>query len=103
MPYIGLWGLVFVSFCDNAGITVPEVCVAMVAFFARVLMPRRCALSAWNRRPNVLSTLLPVALAFGTIVPGSPNLLYPATDRKSNWPFGPPTRTLEPAMLPPPA
>src|SRR6202051_5309011 len=45
----------------------------------------------------------PVVLGFGTIVPGSPSLLYPATDRKSNCPLGPPTSTFEPAILPPPA
>src|ERR1700722_7635827 len=45
----------------------------------------------------------PVVLGFGTMDPGKPSLLYPATDRKSSCPLGPPTSTLEPAMLPPPA
>ncbi len=75
MPYIGLWGLTLVSFWDSAGITVPTVLVAIVALFARILMPRKCALSMWKRSPKVLSILLPAALALGTMVPGSPSLL----------------------------
>src|SRR5450631_1869938 len=45
IPYIGLCGLVLVSFCDNAGMTVPVVFV-IAREPVRVLMPRKCALSA---------------------------------------------------------
>src|ERR1700722_2027810 len=44
MPYMGLCGFTLVSFCDNAGITVPMVLVMALAPL-RVFMPRRCALS----------------------------------------------------------
>src|SRR5580658_1261928 len=46
MPYIGLWGLSLVSFCDSAGITVPVVLVsAEEPAGIEVIIPRRCALS----------------------------------------------------------
>ena len=48
---------------------------AMALALARVFMPRRWALSEWKRRPKLASTKLPVALEFGTMVPGRPSLL----------------------------
>ena len=74
-PYMGLCGFTLVSFCDNAGITVPVVFAITLALVARALMPRRCALSAWKRNPKLLSMKFPLALGFGTMVPGSPSLL----------------------------
>ena len=47
MPYIGLCGLVLVSFCDSAGMIVPVTLAMAAAFVNRVLMPRICALSEW--------------------------------------------------------
>ena len=45
MPYIGLCGLVLVSFCESAGMSVPVTLAQAAALVKRVLMPRRCALS----------------------------------------------------------
>ena len=45
MPYIGLCGLVLVSFCESAGMIVQVTLAAAAALVKRDLMPRRCALS----------------------------------------------------------
>jgi len=53
MPYIGLCGLVLVSFCDSAGISVP-VTLANAAVLVKVdLMPRSCALAALHSPQHV--------------------------------------------------
>ncbi|MGH6781312.1 MAG: hypothetical protein ACREB5_04305, partial [Sphingomonadaceae bacterium] len=52
MPYIGLCGLLPVSFSERAGITAPLVAAAVVAL-TRSRMPRAKALSEWNASPSV--------------------------------------------------
>ncbi len=71
MPYIGLCGLVWVSFWDMAQNTAPLVPEAVAAVVALVLMPRMIAESPWNSRPRDASTL---ALELGTMLPGTPSL-----------------------------
>ena len=63
------------SFCESAGITVPVVLAMADGVVTTLFMPRKWALSEWNRSPNVPSTKLPVLLELGTIVPGNPSLL----------------------------
>src|SRR5580698_3730822 len=61
MPYMGLCGLVCVSFCDIAAITVPLV-FAIAAVDAIDLMPRRMAPSECQASPREVSMKLPVEL-----------------------------------------
>ena len=71
MPYIGLCGLLPVSFSERAAITAPftPARVVVVVFSS---MPRRNALSEWNARPNSVLTKFVVAL-FGSMSPGRPS------------------------------
>ena len=75
MPYIGLCGLLPVSFSERAGITAPLVEAAVVTL-TRSRMPRTKALSEWKASPRRLSMKSLVALAgfgaFGTMSPGRP-------------------------------
>src|SRR5215471_3688655 len=70
MPYIGLCGFDWVSFCDMAQITAP-LTAAAVAAVTLVMMPRLMAPSACHNRPSDGSTL---ALELGTMLPGTPSL-----------------------------
>ncbi len=70
MPYIGLCGLLPVSFSERAAITAPFTPARVVAeVFSS--MPRRNALSAWNIRPNS-SLMKSVVALFGSMSPGRP-------------------------------
>ena len=74
MPYIGLCGLLPVSFSERAAITAP-LTLAAVAGETRSRMPRRNALSEWNASPSELSVKLWPVTGFvrpGTMSPGSP-------------------------------
>jgi hypothetical protein len=70
MPYIGLWGLLPVSFSERAAMMVPLVAAAVPAA-ARIFMPRRNAESVWNARPKVESVKVG---RLGVMLPGSPSL-----------------------------
>jgi hypothetical protein len=71
MPYIGLCGLLPVSFSERAAMTQP-LTPARVVGVVFSSMPRRNALSEWNIKPN--SSLMKSAVAlFGSIVPGRPS------------------------------
>src|SRR6516164_4720687 len=70
MPYMGLWGFDWVSFCDMAQITAPLVPAAVVGVIM-LMMPRLMAPSACQRRPSDRSML---ALELGTMLPGTPSL-----------------------------
>ena len=71
IPYIGLCGLLPVSFSERAAITAPLMLARVVAeVFSS--MPRRNALSVWNARPNSVLMKLVVAL-FGSMSPGRPS------------------------------
>ena len=76
MPYIGLCGLLPVSFSERAGITAPLIAAAVVTL-TRSRMPRAKALSRWNsspRRRSMKSLVgLPAFGAFGTMSPGRPS------------------------------
>src|SRR2546429_4164267 len=52
MPYIGLCGLFWVSFCDMAHSTAPLVPVAVAGVVALLRMPRLMAPSACHRSPR---------------------------------------------------
>ncbi len=75
MPYIGLCGLLPVSFSERAGITAPLIAAAVVTL-TRSRMPRTKALSRWNSRPRRRSMKslvgLPTFGALGTMSPGRP-------------------------------
>src|SRR5207237_10112427 len=71
MPYMGLWGLFWVSFCDMAQITAPLVPAAVAGVVDLLRMPRLIAPSACHRSPSEASML---ALAVGTMLPGTPSL-----------------------------
>src|SRR5262249_43919513 len=71
MPYIGLWGLFCVSFCDIAQKTAPFVPAAVAGVVALLRMPRLMPPSACHRRPSEASML---ALELGTRLPGTPSL-----------------------------
>src|SRR5580693_7587146 len=100
MPYMGLRGLDWVSFCDCAQITAPLVPAAVAGVVATLRMPRLMAPSACHSSPSEGSTL---ALELGTILPGTPSFSYPAVVRKFLWPPWVPTITSEPTRLAPPA
>src|ERR1700737_741606 len=68
MPYIGLWGLFCVSFCDMAHSTAPLVPAAVAGVVALLKMPRLMAPSACHRSPSDASML---ALELGTMLPGT--------------------------------
>src|SRR5690348_5533140 len=69
IPYIGLWGLMPVSFSDSAGNTAPLVPAAVAAPILD-MMPRRIAPSACQRSPSALLTKAPEV---GTMFPGTPS------------------------------
>src|SRR5213082_2338106 len=71
MPYMGLWGLFWVSFWDMAQITAPLVPAAVAGVVALLRMPRLIAPSACHRSPSEASML---ALEVGTMLPGTPSL-----------------------------
>ena len=71
MPYIGLCGLFWVSFCDMAHSTAPLVPAAVAGVVALLRMPRLMAPSACHRSPSDASML---ALELGTMLPGTPSL-----------------------------
>ena len=75
MPYIGLCGLLPVSFSERAGMTAPLMLAAVVGE-TLVMMPRRNALSEWKASPSVLSmkSFVPVSglVTGGAMSPGSP-------------------------------
>src|SRR5579862_9000395 len=71
MPYIGLCGLDWVSFCDMAQNTAPLVPAAVAGVVALLRMPRLMAPSAWNSRRRD-GTML--ALELVTMLPGTPRL-----------------------------
>jgi hypothetical protein len=74
MPYIGLCGLLPVSFSERAGMMQPLVAAA-VPGDTRSRMPRRKALSLWKDRPSELSTWSwPVvgSMTGGIMSPGRP-------------------------------
>src|SRR5882672_2819641 len=71
MPYIGLCGLLPVSFCDRAQITAPFVPAAVTGVVALLRMPLRMAPSECQSSP---SALLMKPLEVGTILPGNPSL-----------------------------
>src|SRR6266853_7043829 len=83
MPYIGLCGLLPVSFCDRAQITAPLVPAVVTAVVALLRMPLRMAPSECHSNP---SALLMRPLEVGTMLPGNPSFAYPADDRKLRWP-----------------
>ena len=70
MPYMGLWGLMPVSFSDSAGNTAP-LTPAVVVALALDRMPRRIAPSECHSSPSALLTKL---AAPGTMFPGTPIL-----------------------------
>src|SRR6185312_10474013 len=100
MPYIGLCGLFWVSFCDIAQITAPLVFVIVAGVTAFAVMPRRIAPSECHSSPRAL---LMKVLEVGTMLPGIPSLPNPAVDRKFCCPPFCPTSTSEPTRLAPPA
>ena len=105
IPYMGLCGLLLVSFSERAAITAPFT-EAAVAGETRSMMPRRNALSEWNARPSRVSVKLVLVATLvmpGSMSPGRPSLPYPAVLRKSSCPPAPPISTFEPTMLAPPA
>ena len=55
IPYIGLWGLLPVSFSERAQMTKPFT-LARVAAEVLSRIPRRKALSAWKARPSSVFT-----------------------------------------------
>jgi len=69
MPYIGLCGFVWVSFCDMAQMTAPLTPPAVAAVIL-LMMPRLMAPSACHSSPSEGSTL---ALELGTMLPGTPS------------------------------
>src|SRR5579864_6233005 len=71
MPYIGLWGLDCVSFCDIAQNTAPLVPAAVAGVVALLKIPRLMAPSACHSSPSEASTL---ALELGTMLPGTPSV-----------------------------
>src|SRR5579863_760844 len=71
MPYMGLCGLMSVSFSDRAGNTAPLVPAAVAGLVAFDRMPRRIAPSECHSRP---SALLVKPAALGTMLPGTPIL-----------------------------
>jgi hypothetical protein len=77
MPYIGLWGLLLVSFSDRAAMPKPLV-LARVAACVDASIPRRMAPSECHRAPNSLLMKLLVPLAalgeFGVMLPGRPSV-----------------------------
>ena len=76
MPYIGLCGLLPVSFSERAAMTAPLI-EAAVAGAMRSRMPRRKALSLWKARPSrELVKLVPVVTLVmpGSMSPGRPSL-----------------------------
>ncbi len=76
MPYIGLCGLLPVSFSERAAITAPLIDAA-VAGATRSRMPRRNALSLWKARPSRVSVKLVPVVALvmpGSMSPGRPSL-----------------------------
>src|SRR6267378_558679 len=70
MPYMGLCGLLWVSFCDRAQITAPLVPAAVTAVVALLRMPLRMAPSECHSNP---SALLMRPLEVGTMLPGNPS------------------------------
>src|ERR1700676_2507096 len=70
MPYMGLCGLLPVSFCDRAQITAPFVPMAVTGVVALLRMLLRMAPSECQRSP---SALLMKPLEVGTILPGNPS------------------------------
>ena len=77
MPYIGLCGLLPVSFSERAAIEHAVGQSARAPRRVRSSMPRRIAPSEWQAAPNCVSMKLLVALAafgaFGTMSPGRPS------------------------------
>ena len=76
MPYIGLCGLLPVSFSERAATTAP-LRLAAVAGDTFSTIPRRKALSEWKASPRRVSVkLVPVAglMSPGTMSPGRPSL-----------------------------
>ncbi len=77
MPYIGLCGLLPVSFSERAAMEAPLVS-ACVMGVVRSSMPRRMAPSECQATPKAVLTKLLVVLAalgaFGTMSPGRPSL-----------------------------
>ncbi len=71
MPYIGLCGLLAVSFSERAAMIAPLVPAAVPALRARIFMPRSQALSAWKARPKLESIWFG---RFGVMLPGRPSL-----------------------------
>ena len=69
MPYMGLCGLLPVSFSERAAMIVPLV-PARVAACVRMFMPRRKALSMCIATPYCWSTWLG---RFGVMLPGMPS------------------------------
>src|SRR5258705_50476 len=82
MPYMGLCGLFWVSFCDMAHSTAPLV-PAAVAGVAWLRIARLRAPPACHRRPREASML---ALELGTMLPGNPTLPQLAVGRKFRLP-----------------
>ena len=70
IPYMGLWGLLAVSFSERAGITQPFTLA--VAFGALSRMPSRKGESLWNASPS--SVLMVPGSLLGARLPGSPSL-----------------------------
>ncbi len=71
MPYMGLCGLFWVSFCDMAHSTAPLVPAAVAGVVALLRIPRLMAPSACHKRPRDASMW---ALELGTMLPGTPSL-----------------------------
>ena len=70
MPYMGLCGLLPVSFCDSAQITAPFVPAAVTGVVALLRMPLRMAPSECQSNP---SALLMKPLEVGSMLPGKPS------------------------------
>src|SRR5207248_11335241 len=75
MPYMGLCGLLPVSFCDSAQITAPFVPAAVTGVVALLRMPLRMAPSECQSNP---SALLMKPLEVGSTLPGNPSFANPA-------------------------
>src|SRR5579871_5828838 len=71
IPYIGLCGLVPVSFCDIPQMMAPLVRAVVVAVVALLRRPRRMAPSECQSSPTALLTNV---LEVGTMLPGTPIL-----------------------------
>src|ERR1700737_496685 len=99
MRYIAFSGLLFVSFCEMAGMTTPLTFARAIAE-AFDLMPLSIAESEWKGRPSVISMK---AVDVGIMLLGTPCLLKPAVEMKLVGLPAMPAMASEPIRLAPPA